>query len=549
MIIVRASSGSRVRARRGTLKRALLTLAVAGTWVIPALASAGISSATKCEIQQNVVTGKYAFCLSQAEAALAKTGAAEEYTAAVGDCDQELQRMYGRYERASRGTCPYRPDPDAVEPTLMWNLLRDCASAVASGVGGDPFPPEASTCPTELAACDADRSACNAESGTCAGGLATCNDGVDSCNFDLGNCNASVTGCGDARATCDGDLAACDQAGATCSASLDACSGSAAHCLSSLGACGIDLGGCRGAEAACDSSLAACSASLETCDDDLAATNANLVTCENDLPDGTALPAAVAVGKTFSSAAGINLAGTMPERGAVTLTPGRVDQAIASGLHNGSGKCAGDVDLLAANVKSGVSMFGVVGSFAPSNGSLVRTGVTSCYTSAGSFTTCAGSGQDGELRKGVAISYTDNGNGTITDNVTGLMWEKLDDNNVGGIHDMDTAYTWNGAFGKISLLNAGSGFAGYNDWRLPNVRELLSLNNWGASLPSVSTAFHASCTAGCTTTTCSCTYSDDHWSSTTYTPSRDAAVTVGPIGSSAFQKIAELRVRAVRAGS
>jgi len=31
-------------------------------------------------------------------------------------------------------------------------------------------------------------------------------------------------------------------------------------------------------------------------------------------------------------------------------------------------------------------------------------------------------------------------NGTVTDNMTGLMWEKKD--NSSGIHDMDNIYTW-----------------------------------------------------------------------------------------------------------
>jgi len=36
--------------------------------------------------------------------------------------------------------------------------------------------------------------------------------------------------------------------------------------------------------------------------------------------------------------------------------------------------------------------------------------------------------------------FVDNGDGTVTDNMTGLMWEKKD--NSSGIHDMDNIYTW-----------------------------------------------------------------------------------------------------------
>ena len=55
-------------------------------------------------------------------------------------------------------------------------------------------------------------------------------------------------------------------------------------------------------------------------------------------------------------------------------------------------------------------------------------------------TTAFGAGSDGDVQAGADLSYTDNGDGTITDNNTGLMWEKKDDS--GGIHDMDNAYTW-----------------------------------------------------------------------------------------------------------
>ncbi len=62
-------------------------------------------------------------------------------------------------------------------------------------------------------------------------------------------------------------------------------------------------------------------------------------------------------------------------------------------------------------------------------GPLPRSGQTTSY----------GSGSDGDLRPGAAMSFTDNGDGTITDNVTGLMWEKKDDSN--GIHGKDNTYT------------------------------------------------------------------------------------------------------------
>jgi Protein of unknown function (DUF1566) len=149
-------------------------------------------------------------------------------------------------------------------------------------------------------------------------------------------------------------------------------------------------------------------------------------------------------------------------------------------------------------------------------GQPLRTGQTQCYDAGGAVISCAGTGQDGELQKGLAPSYLDNGDGTVSDLRTGLMWEKLSDD--GSIHDKDTLYTWPGAFGgKIATLNSTS-FAGYTDWRVPNVNELLSLVNYGAVNPAVHAAFNTGCVAGCTVMTCNCTRSGDfdpYWSSTT----------------------------------
>ncbi len=69
-------------------------------------------------------------------------------------------------------------------------------------------------------------------------------------------------------------------------------------------------------------------------------------------------------------------------------------------------------------------------------------------------------GQDASYT-GYAPSYTDNGDGTITDNVTRLMWEKA----------MGEKITFAEAFQKANQCM----LAGYNDWRVPSIKELYSL--------------------------------------------------------------------------
>ena len=229
---------------------------------------------------------------------------------------------------------------------------------------------------------------------------------------------------------------------------------------------------------------------------------------------GSATAAQVLSGASFSNASGSST-GTMPNNGAVSITPGTSSQAIAAGYHNGSGSVAGDSDLVAGNIKSGVNLLGVTGTHS-SLGGYWKTGQTQCYAFTGSGWTsvsCAGTGQDGEFQRGASRSFTDNGNGTITDSFTGLIWEKLSYDN--SIHDYRSSYSWPTAVStKISTLNS-TNFGGYNDWRVPNIVELQSIINFGAVNPAVFSAFHSSCSPGCSVLSCSCG-EVLCWSSTTY---------------------------------
>ncbi|MBF0538772.1 MAG: DUF1566 domain-containing protein, partial [Nitrospirae bacterium] len=126
--------------------------------------------------------------------------------------------------------------------------------------------------------------------------------------------------------------------------------------------------------------------------------------------------------------------------------------------------------------------------------SLPKTGQSKCYDQSGNAINCAGTGQDGDLRKGVAWPnprITDNGDQTLTDNLTGLVWT------------VDTSTPTSGtctggkmirgaALNYVSCLNKAN-YLGYNDWRLPNINELKSIANSGVYVQSA-----------------------NYWSSTTY---------------------------------
>jgi hypothetical protein len=96
-----------------------------------------------------------------------------------------------------------------------------------------------------------------------------------------------------------------------------------------------------------------------------------------------------------------------------------------------------------------------------------------------SYTTTAGEDSDFSINP---PAYTDNGNGTTNDNVTGLMWQKTD----GG------EMTFENAVSYCNNLVLG----GYDDWRLPTGVELYGINNMDKVNPALNTVFFTKTTAG-----------------------------------------------------
>lgn len=105
---------------------------------------------------------------------------------------------------------------------------------------------------------------------------------------------------------------------------------------------------------------------------------------------------------------------------------------------------------------------------------LPKTGLTKCYDTAGTQIPCARTGQDGEIQAGVAWPnprFVDNGDGTVTDRLTGLMWTK-------NANLYSACITWYQAMDYVAGMNAGTyQNYGHTDWRLPNINELESLMN------------------------------------------------------------------------
>lgn len=74
--------------------------------------------------------------------------------------------------------------------------------------------------------------------------------------------------------------------------------------------------------------------------------------------------------------------------------------------------------------------------------------------------------------------FVDNGDGTVTDTVTGLLWQRGDTHN-------DTKITWQDALSYCYRCN----LAGYQDWRLPNIREMESIVDLSRYDPAIDPIF------------------------------------------------------------
>jgi hypothetical protein len=130
---------------------------------------------------------------------------------------------------------------------------------------------------------------------------------------------------------------------------------------------------------------------------------------------------------------------------------------------------------------------------------VAKTGQTQCWDAGGAVIPCAGTGQDGQYQAGIdpavsaifgaayntpawtGVRFTDNGDGTVTDNLTALIW--LKNANCFG------ARSWANALSDANALASGS--CGLSDgssaggWRLPNGNELHSLIDGTQSNPAL----------------------------------------------------------------
>ena len=151
----------------------------------------------------------------------------------------------------------------------------------------------------------------------------------------------------------------------------------------------------------------------------------------------------------------------------------------------------------------------------------------------------------------LAIPYTDNGDGTVYDGRTGLVWQKcsMGQNNDTTCSGTATTATWAIALTYCNDLNSYNavGFASHTTWRLPNINELKSIvdRNISPNPSAINNTIFPN------------TLANIYWSSSTYVPSKGIAWSVafnddGAYGAGSvtnyFGKAASYYVRCVASG-
>lgn len=112
---------------------------------------------------------------------------------------------------------------------------------------------------------------------------------------------------------------------------------------------------------------------------------------------------------------------------------------------------------------------------------LVATGQTTTYDNDGNGISDLASGdalygQDANYLKGESMQYEDHGDGTVTDSKTGLMWQQI---------PSTSDYSWQEAVDYCENLELN----GYDDWRMPSLKELFSISDFSSGWPYLNTSY------------------------------------------------------------
>ena len=111
-----------------------------------------------------------------------------------------------------------------------------------------------------------------------------------------------------------------------------------------------------------------------------------------------------------------------------------------------------------------------------------------------------------------------NNDGTVTDKATNLMWKTCSEGQTWNSTECTgsaTDHNWKQALQIPAILNVSGGYAGYTDWRLPNINELQSIAELSCYQPAINESVFFN------------TPSENYWSSSSRHPSPGSNVTSG----------------------
>lgn len=111
---------------------------------------------------------------------------------------------------------------------------------------------------------------------------------------------------------------------------------------------------------------------------------------------------------------------------------------------------------------------------------VIDTGQSVCYDNGGEEMVCPEQGEDlfgqDAQHTGNQFSFTVNGNGTVIDNTTGLIWQQV---------PSERPYSWAEAQGYCTSLSVGNS----DDWHTPSVKELISISDFTSGWPYINTQY------------------------------------------------------------
>ena len=154
------------------------------------------------------------------------------------------------------------------------------------------------------------------------------------------------------------------------------------------------------------------------------------------------------------------------------------------------------------------------------------TGQMQCFNSSGNVISCANTGQDGAYTIN-PMSFTDNGNQTITDNNTGLLWQKCMAGRVNNAtcdypgNNVPYLFNWYQATGTTDATSNPAGPYYRNvcgelgsGWRLPTNLELMSIMDYSLQSPAIQAAYFPNTVNGLWTSLPAVSEENESWTVT-----------------------------------